>query len=550
MNWFSLPFVLTSTAYLGMGIWLFSSHRTQLQRLYGILCLATALWQAVWPFLLNSTIPSRVQLTVLNVCYTGILFIPAFFQHFIEEFKEEEKTKLFWMSLYAVPVSLTLLLWSTPWFLKGLTPYPWGLSPQAGWLHPIFCAFIAYRLFWVMRLLTLMQRNSSFSEQKRKQASWVLAATISYSAGAVDLLPNYGINLFPLSFAPLGIAMGLFAFAMFRYELFEVSSIRETEEEKSRREAAATEMRRLGLSAAFPLVSQGEVMGYLLLGEKRSEEAYSDEDLRLLRIVANQAALGCQRVRFLEMAVHGARTEMLGEIAGGFAHEIKTPLANISLPAEMSFLDLLEVEKGKRPLADILPEIKTRMKDIMMQAQKASEKIEAIRQFSKPGQVHLEPIPVETILENSLGLLTHVIEKTKTVVRVELPVVPAWVRADAKQLEIVFVNLIKNAAEAMASNPSSDARRELSLTVKEQGESIVILVKDTGPGIRRTDVGKLFEAYFTTKGSQGTGIGLFLSHQVIKAHGGSIDVSSVEGEGTTFTLHLPRAQAPQKEKAA
>jgi len=266
--------------------------------------------------------------------------------------------------------------------------------------------------------------------------------------------------------------------------------------------------------------------------------------------VANQAALGCQRVRFLEMAVHGARTEMLGEIAGGFAHEIKTPLANISLPAEMSLLDLVEIEKGTRPASEVLPELKERMKDIMMQAQKASEKIEAIRQFSKPGQVHLEPVMVDSILENSLKLLTHLIERTKTIVQIELPASPAWVRADAKQLEIVFVNLIKNALEAMAANPSGHARRQLALIVKEQGESMVVLVKDTGPGIRRTDVGHMFEAYFTTKGSQGTGIGLFLAHQVIKAHGGSIDVSSVEGQGTVFTLHLPRAQAPQKESRA
>ncbi len=348
---------------------------------------------------------------------------------------------------------------------------------------------------------------------------------------------------------PLLLVGVFFVFKVFRNRLLDVSSVRETDENRARREAAAAEMQRLGLCAAFPLVSQGEVLGYLLLGEKRSEEAYSDEDLRLLRIVANQAALGCQRVRFLEMAVHGARTEMLGEIAGGFAHEIKTPLANISLPAEMSLLDLADLENGKRSAEELLPELRSRMRDIMLQAQKASEKIEAIRQFSKPGQIQLEPVPLESVVNNSLSLLTHLIEKNKILIRIEAPVHSAWVRADPKQLEIVFVNLIKNAAEAMNGNAVGTSR-ELSLIMKEQGETMVVLVKDTGPGIRRTDVGHLFEAYFTTKGSHGTGVGLFLAHQVIKAHGGSIDVSSVEGQGTTFTLHLPRCQAPSKEVKA
>jgi signal transduction histidine kinase len=327
---------------------------------------------------------------------------------------------------------------------------------------------------------------------------------------------------------------------MFRYEFLKIAALPETSQDLERRHAASDEMRRLGMAAAFPLVSQGELLGYLLLGEKMSEESYSKEDLLLLRIVANQAALAYQRVRYLEMAVHGARTEMLGEIAGGFAHEIKTPLANISLPAELSMMDLTDLEQGKKKLEDILPELKARMTDIMQQTFKASEKIEAIRQFSKPGHVQLEAVDLSTILRNSLHLLDHLLLKTNTRVRMEFPSVMSSIRGDAKQLEIVFVNLIKNAAEAMALHSSAGLARELWLKGHEDSNWVTASIKDTGPGIKRTDVGHLFEAYFTTKGSEGTGMGLFLSRQVIKAHGGSIDVQSVEGQGTEFIIRLPK----------
>jgi signal transduction histidine kinase len=300
-------------------------------------------------------------------------------------------------------------------------------------------------------------------------------------------------------------------------------------------------MKRLGMGAAFPLVSQGELLGYLLLGEKMSEESYSQEDLLLLRIVANQAALAYQRVRYLEMAVHGARTEMLGEIAGGFAHEIKTPLTNISLPAELSLMDLADVEKGLKRAEDVLPELKKRLQGIMGQTMKASEKIEAIRQFSKPGRVELSSVDLSTILQNSLGLLDHLLRKTNTRVRMEFPGVMAPIQGDAKQLEIVFVNLIKNAAEAMLLHPSRGLARELWIKGHEDANWVVATVKDSGPGIKRTDIGHLFEAYFTTKGSDGTGMGLFLTRQVIKAHGGSIDVKSEEGQGTEFTIRLPKS---------
>src|SRR5207302_1501932 len=250
-------------------------------------------------------------------------------------------------------------------------------------------------------------------------------------------------------------------YAMFRYEFLAIATPPETEEELDRRQAASEEMKRLGMAAAFPLVSQGELLGYLLLGEKMSEESYSKEDLLLLRIVANQAALAYQRVRYLELAVHGARTEMLGEIAGGFAHEIKTPLANISLPAELSIMDIMDLEKGRKTLEDVLPELKTRLKDIMQQTFKASEKIEAIRQFSKPGKVQLEAVDLSHILQSSLGLLDHLLRRTNTRVRTEFPAVIPPIRGDAKQLEIVFVNLIKNAAEAMALHSSAGLAREL-----------------------------------------------------------------------------------------
>ena len=214
-------------------------------------------------------------------------------------------------------------------------------------------------------------------------------------------------------------------------------------------------MKRLGMAAAFPLVSQGELLGYLLLGEKMSEESYSKEDLLLLRIVANQAALAYQRVRYLEMAVHGARTEMLGEIAGGFAHEIKTPLTNISLPAELSIMDLVDVEKGEKKLEDVLPELEE-----PHAGHHAADDEGVGENRGDPPVFQARPRPA-----GGRGLVRHPAEQPGP------PRPPAAenqhrsarnsrrrmapIQGDAKQLEIVFVNLIKNAAEAMTQHTSA-----------------------------------------------------------------------------------------------
>src|SRR5205823_3069951 len=105
---------------------------------------------------------------------------------------------------------------------------------------------------------------------------------------------------------------------------------------------------------------------------------------------------------------------------------------------------------------------------IMAQTFKASEKIEAVRQFSKPGQVRLEPVELTKILQNSLGLLDHLLRKTGVKVKTEFPPILSRIRGDAKQLEIVFVNLIKNATEAMSHQPSDALSRELWLKGREE----------------------------------------------------------------------------------
>jgi len=549
MRLYALPFSVSAAAYFILGLWVIVRQRSRAQRLYGFLCITTCLWQATWAIVFAHLSPEQSTFWI-RVCFTGIVFIPAVFYHFIVEFTSPGTESNPLLVTYLFSTLLAVSVWIDGIFLHGFYANPWGLAPRAGRLHPLFALVISAVIVRILVLIRRFQKRADITELKRRQSKWVMAATLCYCGGALDILANYGLPIFPLSFLFLGTAIVLFGYAILRYEFLAMAAPSESGDELRRREAASNEMNRLAMTAAFPLVSQGELLGYLLLGEKMSEESYSKEDLLLLRIIANQAALAYQRVRYLEMAVHGARTEMLGEIAGGFAHEIKTPLANISLPAELTLMELADLEKGETKLEDALPELKARMKDIMQQAFKASEKIEAIRQFSKPGQVKLEPVELGRILENSLALLDHLLRKTNVKVKTEFPAVMPQIRGDAKQLEIVFVNLIKNAAEAMAHQPSPGLARELLLRGREEGEWVVASVKDSGPGIRRTDVGHLFEAYFSTKGSEGTGVGLFLSRQVIKAHGGSIDVKSEEGQGTEFIIRLPKYVAQNHHAAA
>lgn len=114
----------------------------------------------------------------------------------------------------------------------------------------------------------------------------------------------------------------------------------------------------------------------------------------------------------------------------------------------------------------------------------------------------------------------------------------------------VFGNLIKNAIEAALTPALSrltageGARRGgiINLSARENGDFIIVSIKDDGPGISSNDQSKLFEPYFTTKGPRDTGMGLYLSRQIVQAHGGEIKVVSQEGKGTEFIVFLQKAQ--------
>jgi len=540
-SWGDIPYLVTMAGYFAIALWTITFRRNSTaQRLYAVLCLVTAVWQSLWVVLVGKASGPYLE-TVIRIGYAVILIIPSVFYHFLYSFITDKKSNLWVYLNYTVSILLAIAAITTEWLIRGVYKYSWGLSPRAGVLHPIFVVFVIAVIVSLWKLFKQIRKNESDSPFFKKQLNLIKIATFVYCGGALDLISNYGISIFPISFIFTGVALILIGVAIIRYEFLGKADPGQTVEEMARQKAASEEMRNLGMAAAFPLVSQGEVLGYLLLGEKMSEESYNKEDLRLLRIVANQAALASQRVRYLEMAVHGARTEMLGEIAGGFAHEIKTPLANISLPAELSIMDILDIEQGRKKAEDVLPELKIRLKDIMQQTFKASEKIEAIRQFSKPGQqVQLEAVEISKVLQGSLGLLDHLLRKMAVKLKSDFPPTMTPIRGNQKQLEIVFVNLIKNAIEAMANMASTALARNLWLSGREESNWIVVSVKDSGPGMKRTDIGHLFEAYFTTKGSSGTGMGLFLSHQVIKAHGGSIEVKSEEGKGTEFIVRLPK----------
>ena len=216
----------------------------------------------------------------------------------------------------------------------------------------------------------------------------------------------------------------------------------------------------------------------------------------------------------------------LGVLISGVAHELGNPLNNISLMAQayLSLYDMLGDEEKKIYMGDILNQ---------------SERIRKIMQnlldFSRQKKQELDEHDPGKLVETSLGLvMNHMklagVELHKTIAP-HLP--PVFV--DAPQIEQVLINLYVNAVQAMPKG--GDLFVEVAHD--QEGDAVVIKVRDTGSGIPKDILSYIFDPFFSTKGTKGTGLGLSVSYGILRQHNGEITVESEEGRGTTFIIKLP-----------
>jgi two-component system NtrC family sensor kinase len=254
--------------------------------------------------------------------------------------------------------------------------------------------------------------------------------------------------------------------------------------------------------------------------------------VRTRQVVTTRIAAEEHEAELSGQLVQAAKLASLGELAAGIAHEINNPLAIIA--EEVGVLkDALEPEfasEGSEPLdlpdhLDAIHEAVFRCRDITRKLLTFVRKTEVSLQRQDLHEL-LDDV-VDTMMGNELALSNVQVEKDYD------PVVP-HVLTDRNQLVQVFVNLVKNAIDAMPRGG------HLGLITLLRGDSVLVSVRDTGCGIPAAHVERVFMPFFTTKDpGKGTGLGLSVSYTIIRNFGGEFYVESAPGKGSTFTVELP-----------
>jgi len=226
----------------------------------------------------------------------------------------------------------------------------------------------------------------------------------------------------------------------------------------------------------------------------------------------------------LEMElVQSEKLAAIGQLASGVAHEINNPLLVI-----IGRLEMLSAED-----ININPEVKRTVEIVRNQAARMRTIVDRLLLYSRKKTPQMDMVDINEILKTISPLLAYYPEFKNIIWKEELAEGLPKVKGDFNQLQEVFVNIGLNACQAMQKGGVITMRSE-----NKNGDFTEVIFKDTGVGIKKEHLGKLFTPFFTTK-DRGAGLGLAICQTIIKSHGGSIEVESEEGKGTIFKIKLP-----------
>jgi len=235
--------------------------------------------------------------------------------------------------------------------------------------------------------------------------------------------------------------------------------------------------------------------------------------------------------RAQQQLVRSEKLASIGQLVAGIAHEINNPvnaIVNTVGPLEEAVRD---IDKDPEAAKDVIEMVKV----VQRGAQRTKAIVSALHNYSRTDDESVVDFDIDRSIDDSLELLRHLLKGNVNVDKRYNN--PGRVRGHAGQINQVFMNLLTNAAQALQSREGAT----IAIETTGDADSVEVKIIDNGPGIPPEVLPRIWDPFFTTKDvGEGTGLGLSIVHELVERHGGTIDCATKVGEGTTFTVKLPR----------
>ncbi|HET91781.1 MAG TPA: GAF domain-containing sensor histidine kinase [Chloroflexi bacterium] len=274
---------------------------------------------------------------------------------------------------------------------------------------------------------------------------------------------------------------------------------------------------------AIPLIFREQVIGVLEAINKQGGTPFIPEDVEMLAVLGDQAAVAVQNALLFQ------QSDLIAEIV----HEMRTPLNSIIAYADlMRRPTIMDVQRLQ--FAEIIQDEAERISEM------TNNFLELARLKSGRAALAQDLVEVSTVIRMAMDVLRPQADAKQIVFSIDVPPNLPNVRGDAQRLHQVMLNLLSNAIKYCRPGDN------VTVSTRCQEDQLVVSVADTGPGIPTDALSSIFERFYRVPGAEsqvvGTGLGLAITQQIVEAHGGQIGVESEEGEGATFTFTLPVQQ--------
>ncbi|MGC4119349.1 MAG: ATP-binding protein [Myxococcales bacterium] len=285
---------------------------------------------------------------------------------------------------------------------------------------------------------------------------------------------------------------------------------------------------------AFWLLGSGAIATYATLGSWFQREQSRRESAALL-----QAAQAKRRLEELERSRDlDGRLALLGTLVAGVAHELRNPLSVVT-----ANLSMMKEDNAVAPQADPM------LHDVELGVKRIAHLVEDLRAFARNEPEAAQEHEVSALVDGALRLASMRLKGVASLQR-DLPATLPRVLVPRPRVEQVLVNLLVNAADALESRGPLAKQGVVKISASQMDGCVALVVEDSGPGFSPDILPRLFEPFATTKGKDGTGLGLALSRQYIEDLGGRIEAGTSTLGGARFTIHLPVAVAPSRSEKA
>jgi len=309
-------------------------------------------------------------------------------------------------------------------------------------------------------------------------------------------------------------------------------------------------LRALQASVVIPSLLEDRLLGFIVLGDKRSGRIYANEDLSTLLVLGSQFALAVenaslynnleeqvsQRTKELidmqKQLIQAEKLASVGTLAGGVAHEINNPLAAILTNVQMLLADSNAADEDTKESLELIEEATKRCRTIVQKLMAYAKKPLETTEFTE--------VNLLKAVKNVVSFLGYQLEQENVKFSVNANEDNYWVKGNQNEIEQLVTNIVLNARDAIKRIKKSGV---IQIDLVKNEKWITTEIKDEGAGISKEIIPKIFDPFFTTKDvGKGLGLGLSICQAIAERHNGKINVKSEVNRGSTFIVQLPRAK--------